>query len=164
MQHLCLGILLSFAVPLLAMPRPAAAEEAKGSLSYGSRTVELAYAYLVTGPDAVDTAKNIREIVFSSIDLKAKIEACKTMSCVSGEVTEGMTVDLDGGPRINYWVAINDQRVQYSGTTKVSTLETRTDEPAKLAGTLHIDDTSAGGPKVDVDFDVTVLKELSAAR
>ncbi len=164
MRQLCLGVLLSLAVPLLAMPRSIAAEEAKGSLRYGGRSVALTYAYLVTGPDAVDTTKNIREIVFSSIDLKAKIEACKTMSCVSGEVTEGMTIDLDGGPRINYWLAINDQRVQYSGTEKISALETRTDEPAKLAGALHIDATSAGGPKVDVDFDVTVLKTFSAAR
>ena len=29
-----------------------------------------------------------------------------------------MTVDFDAGPRLNYWVVANGQKIQYSGTAK----------------------------------------------
>jgi hypothetical protein len=41
---------------------------------------------------------------------------------------------------------------------------TGTNGPAHLAGRLAIDDTSAGGPKIDAKFDVTLLKEFKSAR
>ena len=37
-------------------------------------------------------------------------------------------------------------------------------DPKRLAGTLAIDDAAAGGPKVDIEFAATLLKELTAAR
>ena len=149
---------------LLSLSGVAAADSAKGTVVYHGNTAKLDYVYLVKGPDAVDTTTTIRELVFSSTDLGPKIQACKTMSCVSGEVTDGMTVDLDAGPRINYWVALKDQRVQYSGTAKPAVLQTTADEATKVAGTLRIDDTDAEGPKVEVQFDAKLLKEFQSAR
>jgi len=149
---------------LLSLSAVASADPAKGTVVYHGNTAKLEYVYLVKGPDAVDTATTIRELVFSSTDLGPKIQACNTMSCVSGEVTDGITVDLGAGPRINYWVALNDQRVQYSGTANPAVLQTTADEATKLAGTLRIDDTDAGGPKLEVQFDTKLLKEFQSAR
>ena len=84
---------LSLLVVSAAAPPAAFAGEAKGSADYKGRTLALQHVYLVKGPDAVDESVVIRELVFSAADLGAKIEACQTMSCVSGEVTEGMTLD-----------------------------------------------------------------------
>jgi hypothetical protein len=158
------ALVLLAAVALLSLPGVASADPAKGTVVYQGRTAQLEYVYLVKGPDAVDTTTIIRELVFSSTELGPKIQACKTMSCVSAEVTDGLTVDLDAGPRLNYWVVLNDQRVQYSGTAKPAVLQTTVDEASKLAGSLRIDDTDAGGPKVEVHFDTKLLKEFQSAR
>jgi hypothetical protein len=158
-------ILALLVVPVLSsLSGVASGDPAKGTVVYQGKTAELTHVYLVKGPDAVDTATTIRELVFSSTDLGPKLQACKSMRCVSGEVTEGMTVDLDAGPRLNYWVVLNGQRVQYSGTAKPAMLQTTADEATRLAGTLRIDDTDAGGPKVEVQFDTKLLKEFQSAR
>jgi len=86
------------------------------------------------------------------------------MSCADGELMEGLVVDIDGGPRLNYWMAINDQRVQHSGTKPPAALKASADEPKRLAGELAFDDTQAMGPRVDVEFDAVLLKEFKAAR
>jgi hypothetical protein len=143
---------------------PARAGEAKGTLSHARGTVELKHAYFVKGPDAVDPAVKIRRLILSATDLGAKLGACTTMSCTDGEVTEGMTVDLDAGPRLNFWMAIKGGMVQYSGTEKLEVLSLRSDDPGKLAGKLVLDETGSGGPKVDVEFEATLLKELDKAR
>ena len=39
-------------------------------------------------------------------------------------------------------------------------LRTRSNGPGQLAGKIEIDDTAAGGPKVDAGFDATLLKEF----
>jgi hypothetical protein len=142
----------------------ASAEEAKGAVSYKGATLALKYAFLVKGPDAIDRTKIIRRVIFATTDLAAKIRACQTMSCVDGLVDEGMTLDLDAGPRLNYWTGLKGGLVQYSGTARPSALSARTDEPGRVAGKLGIDDTAAGGAKVEVEFDVKLLKELKAAR
>jgi hypothetical protein len=72
-----------------------------------------------------------------------------------------MTVDFDSGPRLNYWVVMNDQRVQYSGTAKPESFTARADGPGKLAGRLSIDDSGAGGALVEVDFDAALVKDFS---
>lgn len=120
----------------------------------------LKHAYLVTGPDAVDAKKMVRRIILSGKNVGAKGHGCQTMSCADGEIMEGLVVDIDGGPRLNYWMAINDQRVQHSGTA----LKASADEPKRLAGTLAFDDTASSGPKVDVEFDAALVKEFKAAR
>ena len=56
----------------------------------------------------------------------------------------------------------NDQLVQYSGTEPVASLAAKVDDAKRLAGTLRFDKTGAGGPKVDIEFDATLVKEVSA--
>src|SRR6266851_3832584 len=120
------------------------ADSASGTISYQSKAGPIAInvknVYFVKGPDAVS----------------GKIKACAKMSCTDGDLNEGMTVDLDVGPRLNYWVVGNGQRIQYSGTAKPETLKLTTDTPQRIAGKLTIDDSGAGGAKVSVDFDATM--------
>jgi hypothetical protein len=146
----------------------AAGGTAKGTLTYKSKsgviTMTPKFAYLVKGPDAVDPGKVIRHLIFSPTDLGAKIEACTTMSCTDSGLGSGLTVDLDAGPRLNYWVVLNDQRVQYSGTEPPAALSLTTNTPARLAGKLVFDGAAMGGPQVDIEFDVPLMKELTKAR
>src|SRR4029453_2085144 len=78
---------------------PAGAEPAKGTLALGTRSAALQHAWLVVGPDTVDPKKTIRRVVFSTTDIGAKLKACAKMSCTDGSVDDGMTIDLDNGPR-----------------------------------------------------------------
>lgn len=146
----------------------AADGSANGTLTYKGKgapiTVALKFVWLVKGPDAVDPKTTIRHLIFSATDIGAKIAACKTMSCTDADLGSGMTVDLGSGPRLNYWVSLNDQRVQYSGAVVPDALKLTRDTPTRLAGKLTIDDSAAGGAKVDVDFDAPLLRELSLAR
>ncbi len=141
-----------------------AADTGSGSIDYKGRVAALKYAWLVTGPSDMEPGKQVRRLILSATDIGGKLAACKTFSCTDGEVTEGMTVDFTGGPRINYWVALNGQKVQYSGTARPEAFAASANEPKRLAGRLAIDDAAAGGPKVSATFDVTLAKEFSVAR
>jgi hypothetical protein len=157
------------AVALLVATTAGAADgTAKGTLSYkskaGALTMAPKFAYLVKGPDAVDSSKIIRHLILSATDLGAKIQACTTMSCTDSDLGSGMTVDLDAGPRLNYWVVLNNQRVQYSGTEPPASLTLTTNTPSRLAGTLTFDSTAAGGPQVAIEFDAPLVKEMTKAR
>jgi hypothetical protein len=160
------SIARSVAIVALAIVAEAAAADgsASGTLTYASKSGAIAmtprFAYLVKGPDAVDNSKIIRHLILSPTDLGTKIAACKTMGCTDADLKSGMTVDLDVGPRLNYWVVLNDQRVQYSGTAHPAALELTTNTPTRLSGKLVIDDSAAGGPKVDIQFDAPLLKEI----
>ncbi len=59
---------------------------------------------------------------------------------------------------------LNDQLVQYSGTVEPAALKSTTDSADRLAGKLRIDDCSAGGPTIDVEFDAPLLTSCSKAR
>jgi hypothetical protein len=142
----------------------AAAGEAQGTLTHKARTVTFTHAYLVTGPDGFEPKKTVRRVILSTKDVGAKLRGCETMSCADGVLLEGLAVDLDGGLRLNYWMTVNDQLVQYSGTKPPAALETRADQPRRLAGRLAFDDTPSGGPKVEVEFDAALVKEYKAAR
>lgn len=143
------------------MAGPASAGDAKGTVKYKDRTADVKYAYLVKGPDSV-TKQTIRRLILSTKDLSAKIAACKTMSCTDSDLDDGLSVNLESGPRLNYWMVMNGQKIQYSGTEPVGSLAAKTDDAKKLAGTLKFDKTGAGGPKVDVEFDAPMVKEVSA--
>jgi hypothetical protein len=84
--------------------------------------------------------------------------------CSDGDIGEGMTLDLDSGSRLNYWFVGNNQLVQYSGTADPATLKLTADTPQRVAGKWELDARAAGGPKVDVEFDATLIKELSKLR
>jgi hypothetical protein len=148
---------------LLAAPA-LAADTASGTVTYKTRSATFKYAYLVKGPDAIDPKLTIRELILSSADIGAKLQACKTMSCASGLVDEGMTVDFGAGPRLNYWLVMNGQKIQYSGTAQPTAFTGAQNDPARLAGKLRIDDTAAGGPRVEAEVDVGLTKEFTAAR
>src|SRR5258708_34460723 len=152
----------------VSLSAAAAGGSATGTVTFKSKgapiTATLKYVWLVKGPDAMDPKMTIRHLIFSATDIGAKIAACKTMSCTDADLGSGMTVDLGTGPRLNYWVSLNDQRVQYSGTVTPNALKLTTDTPGRLAGKLSIDDIAAGGAKVDVEFDTPLLQELKLAR
>ena len=138
----------------------AADNQAIGVLTYRRYSITLKYAWLVKGPYERDPGKTVRRLILSANDIGAKLQACKTLSCASGQVTEGITVDFDTPPRLDYWVAVNAQKVQYSYGAMPEAFVARADTEGRLAGRLAIDDVAAGGPKVDVEFDVTVFKEF----
>jgi hypothetical protein len=141
-----------------------ATDTAKGSINYRGHATALKYAWLVTGPSDFETGKTIRRVVLSATDIGAKLQGCRTFSCTDGEVMEGATVDFTGNSRLNYWTVANGQKVQYSGTVAVDAFVARADDARHLAGRLAIDDTAAGGPQLNAEFDVTVLKEFTVAR
>ena len=90
------------AMALLAVmafvPAAATADPASGTINYQSKAgpivINVANVYMVNGPDAV-SGKTIRQLIFTSADVSAKLQACASMMCASGNVTEGMTVDFD---------------------------------------------------------------------
>ncbi|MDQ2961954.1 MAG: hypothetical protein M3R31_02170 [Pseudomonadota bacterium] len=163
------GVALKFILgaALAAASGVAVAEDASGTASYQAKSgpvvVTVKHAYLVKGPDEV-TGKIVRRLVFSTADVASKIRSCGAMSCADGGIGEGMTVDLDAGPRLNYWFVANDQRVQHSGTADPASLKLTTDTPQRLAGKWDLDARAAGGPRVQLEFDAALLKEMKQAR
>ena len=141
-----------------------AADTGSGSIDYKGRVASLKYAWLVTGPSDMEPGKQVRRVILSATDIGSKLQACRTFSCTDGEVTEGMTIDFTNGPRLNYWVALNGQKVQYSGTARPETFSAKANDATHLAGQLAIDAAAAGGPKVNATFDVTVAKDFKVAR
>jgi hypothetical protein len=169
-HSVCTGrhrLLAVAAVAAAFVAGPANADPASGTISLASRagpvTVTVKHAYLVIGPDEV-SGKPTRRLVLAAADVSSKIRSCAAMSCSDGDLREGMTIDLDSGARLNYWVVANDQRVQYSGAAKPASLKLTTDTSQRVAGTLAIDDSAAGGAKSAVQFDASLLKEFSKAR
>jgi hypothetical protein len=153
------GITLAISLPSLA-----ADGTASGTVVYKGKTVAIKHVWLVKGPDVLNPKSTIRELIFSPTDIGAKVKACKNISCPAGNLDEGLTVDLDAGPRLNYWLVQNGQKIQYSGTAKPETLKATANTPERVAGKLTIDDSKAGGGKNDIDFDVPLTAELKAAR
>ena len=98
------------------------ANSAKGKITFTSTAgvvvLDVKYAYLVKGPDAI-SAWPARRIVLATTDTSAKIAACKSMlSCPGRSFDSAMTIDFDVGPRMNFWLVGNRQRIQYSGGAK----------------------------------------------
>ena len=139
-------------------------KDAQGTLVYKTRSTTLKYAWLVKGPYAEDPSKTVRRLILSAKDISAELQACKTIMCADGQVSEGMAVDFDVSPRLNYWVALNGQKVQYSGTVTPDAFVAHANDAGHLGGKLVIDDVAAGGPKIDAEFNVTVFKEFKSER
>ena len=163
-RHATTTPIMALVAAAALFPAAATAEPASGTINYKSKAapiaINVANVYLVRGPDAV-SGKTIRQLIFTSADVGAKLQACASMMCAGGNVTEGMTVDFDVGPRLNYWVAGNGQKVQYSGTAKPDeTLKLTADTAKRLAGTLTIDDSAVGGANVNVKFDAMAVKQF----
>ncbi len=162
---ICLLLTAIVLVPLMSIN---AAEKAKGTLTYkGPKqtfNVALKHAYLVKGPDTFDATKTVRRLILTSSDFSAAIKGTDALNGFDGNLKEGMIVELADGPRLNYWIVLNDQLVQYSGMAEPAALKSTANTVDHLAGKLTIDDTSAGGPKINVDFDAPLLKTFTKAR
>jgi hypothetical protein len=147
-----------------AAARIAEGVDAKGTLVCKSRagalTAALKFAWLVKGPYPADPAETVRRLFLPGKDIGAAIQDCKTIMCAGGQATEGMTVDFDVRPRLNYWIALSGQKVQYSRTAEPGAFAARANDARHLAGRLAIDDAAAGGPKVDVELNVRLFKEF----
>ena len=143
---------------------PANAGDAKGTVTYKDRSGPIAitvkHAYLVRGPDYI-SGKTIRRVVLSVADVGAKLSECASMMCSDGDIGEGMTIDFDVGSRLNFWFVGNNQLVQYSGSADPASLKLTTDTPQRLAGKWDFDGSAAGGPKVQVEFDAPLVKEIT---
>ncbi|SDG91904.1 hypothetical protein SAMN04487996_12566 [Dyadobacter soli] len=139
----------------------------KGKLAYktGSKSFDMNIksAVFIAGPDGFDSGKKIRRLIFTTNALDDKIKSCGAMNCVD-QYIEGIQVDLDAAPRLLYWISLNNQLVQYSGTAQNEFLTLTTDTPEHLAGTLKFDQSASGGPAVDVTFDAKLLKTFAKAR
>jgi len=165
MKQICSSRLL--VVTMIAMlavfAATADAGPAKGTITFksksGSVVVDVKHAFLVKGPDVV-SGKTIRRVVLSVADIAPAIDKCASMMCSDGGIGEGMTVDFDAGPRVNYWFVANDQRVQYSGTADPASVKLSSNTPNRVAGTWDLDATAAGGPMIHVQFDAALTKEL----
>jgi hypothetical protein len=155
------SILMGAAV--VALAASANAEPAKGTITFKSKSgpvvVEVKHAYLVKGPDMV-SGKTIRRLVLSATDVGAALKKCASMSCSDGGIGDGMTIDFDAGPRVNYWFVGKDQLVQHSGTADPASVKLSTDAPDKIAGQWDHDASAGGGPVIKVQFDAALLKTL----
>ena len=160
---LTLAIVFLFS-SLLASPK----EKANGTLTYKDKTKSftssLKHAYLVKGPHDYEKDKTIRRIIFSPTDIAVGLQSAKSMSEAVAALKEGMTIDFDAGPRLNYWITLNGGLVQYSGTATLDTFTKTTESGERITGKLMIDDADAGGPKVEVEFDAPLLKTYKTAR
>lgn len=140
---------------------PITSNEAKGTLVYKARTTALKYVFLVKGPHFPDPSKTERKLIFSAKNIGAELQACTSMSCAKFLVREGMTVDFDVSPRLEYWLAVNGQKVQYSGAAMPDAFKAKVNDSTHLGGKLVIDDVAADGPKVDVEFNVSLFKQFT---
>lgn len=141
---------------------------AKGTMIYKAKGKDInttfTHAFLIKGPDVVDQKKVLRRVLLTTSDIGAKLKACETMSCVDNAFTAGLQVDWDAGPRLNYWLTLSDSLVQYSGTADPKSFTAKDNSPTHVSGKLNIDSLSSGGPKVDVEFDAPLVKEISKIR
>jgi hypothetical protein len=162
-----IALRVSVAATLAFACSVARADGVSGSIAYQSKVgaivVTPKYAYLVSGPDEVSGVP-IRRVVLAVADVASKIRACEAMSCSDGGLREGMTIDFGAGPRLNYWLVANDQRVQYSGTAEPASLLLTADTPQRLAGRWDLDGRAAGGPLIRIEFDAPLLKAMKQAR
>ena len=153
---------IAAAILVATLASPALAGDAKGSVAYKGRTVEFKHAYLVQTTDAM-SGKPMRRLILSPKDIGGKIASCAKMSCVDGDLDDGRRSRLRrSGPRLNYWIVMNGQKIQYSGTEPKESLAATANDAKKIAGTLRFDKTAAGGPKVDVTFDAAAGQRISA--
>jgi len=116
-----------------------AGDSASGTVNFKTGKSAVKYGCLVRGPDEMDPSKIILRIYLSSVDIGAKVKACKTMSCADNTLEDGVMVDFSDARHLGYAVRLNGERLQYSGGTDGEAFKLATSEPDHLAGKLHID-------------------------
>ena len=142
----------------------AASGLAKGTMVFKSKGKDIkttfTHAFLIRGPDGVDATKILRRVLLTNADIGAKLKACETMACVDAAFGSGLQVDWDAGPRLRYWLTLNEGAVQFSGTADPKAFTPVEYQDNRIAGKLAFDVTLTGGPIVDVEFDATLVKEI----
>jgi hypothetical protein len=153
-----LVVTLLFAV---AIASPAFAGDAKGTVAYQGRTVNVKYAYFVQGK----YKPTARRLILSTKDLSTIIAKCTSMSCTYIDLmegtTDGVTIDLEEWPAFAGYVTMINVK-QHSSITPTGSLVTKTNDAKKIAGSLKFDESGKGGPTVNVEFDAPLTKEVSA--
>lgn len=157
-------VLGASAVLLTACSLALAADSASGTASFKNASGTLTHGWLVRGPDEMDPSKSVLRIYLSSADVGAKIKSCKTLSCADNALEDGAMVDYSDARHLGYAIRLNGERVQYSGGTDGDAFKLTTNQPDHLAGKVHIDDSAAGGAKVDATFDLTLIATFKTVR
>ena len=67
------AVFTSLAIALAVLAAPALAGEAKGTVAYKGRTLDVKYAYLVTTKDAM-SGKPMRRLILAPKDIGGKID------------------------------------------------------------------------------------------
>ncbi|MGA9340882.1 MAG: hypothetical protein WBV61_00935 [Rhodanobacteraceae bacterium] len=133
-----------------------AADKASGTVAQAPASTQIKYAWMVRGPDEMDPSHTVLRIYLSSVDIGAKIKACKSLSCADQALEDGAMVDFSDARHLGYAVRLDHERVQYSGGTDQGAFTLSINKPDHLAGKLHIDDSAFNGARVDAQFDVTL--------
>jgi hypothetical protein len=141
-----------------------AGDGASGTIIFKTGKCAVKYGWLVRGPDEMDPSKTVLRTYLSSVDVGAKIKACKTLSCADNSLKDGAMVDFSDARHLAYAVRLNGERLQYSGGTNGEAFTLTTSESNHLVGKLHIDDTAADGAKVDATFDLTLVNTFASVR
>jgi hypothetical protein len=158
------NFLLVSAIWLAASSLAVAGDNASGTITFKTGKCTVKHGWLVRGPDEMDPSKTVLRIYLSSVDVGAKIKACKTLSCADNALTDGAMVDFGDARHLAYAVRLNGERLQYSGGTNGEAFALTTNEPNRLAGKLHIDDSAVDGAKVDATFDLTLVNTFTSVR
>jgi hypothetical protein len=155
----CLS-LLALAISSVAV----AADKDSGTVKFKTWSSSVAHAFMVRGPDEMQPDKTVLRLYLSSVDIGARIKACKTLSCADAALEDGAMVDYGDSRHLAYAVRLNGGKVQYSGGTDGDAFALTTNTPDHLAGTLHIDDVASGGAVVDARFDLGLANTFTTAR
>lgn len=158
------SLLTSAMLLSLAAAAAHAADKAGGTVAFKTYSSAVKYAYLVRSPHEFIPNQTIARIYLSSADIGAKIKACQTLSCADHALADGAMVDFGDASHLDYALRLNGERAQYSGATDASAFTLSTNKPDHLAGKLHIDDSAAGGGKIDADFDLTLANTFKSVR
>jgi hypothetical protein len=135
-----------------------AADKASGRVTFKTYSSVVKYGWLVRGPNEMDPNTTVLRIYLSSVDIGAKIRACKTLSCADSALDDGGMIDFGEAAHLGYALRFNGDLAQYSGGTSAQAFTLSTNQPDHLAGKLHVDDSVIGGGEVDAEFDLTLTR------
>lgn len=151
------ALLLAFVAPPASAAAPASGQ-AIGTVRYKDKTVTLRHAYLIAGDNY---GSKVRKVILSAVDIKDKIAGASSLMSAGAKLREGISFELDESvPFVGYWMAIADQSMQISAPLEPKLFATTASTPQRVAGKVSFDQSGSGGPKVEAEFDASLLKEF----